>query len=140
MIQVNFYILEANKQPAAELQLACRLAEKALQQQLSAYLYVATPMIAQQLDELLWSFRDTSFVPHGKGDCLPIGIGVGVEPPTQRYQALINLSQAVVPFHHQFERIIEIVPAEPNLRKQARERYVFYRGLGYQLQSHTLKK
>ena len=63
MARVDFYVLEqADNQ--ARLRLACRLAEKAWQQKQQVLLLAPGADDARTLDDLLWTFRDRSFVPH----------------------------------------------------------------------------
>ncbi|HEU4617900.1 MAG TPA: DNA polymerase III subunit chi [Gammaproteobacteria bacterium] len=63
MTQVDFYILgEASAD--ARLRVACRIADKAVQLDQRVFVRAASAGEARQLDELLWTFADTSFVPH----------------------------------------------------------------------------
>ena len=138
MTSAHFYILTKDASPQGAYRLACRLAEKAFLQQLRVYIQVASPEVSLELDELLWSFRDSSFVPHGVGDDSPICISHAVHEPEGRYDVLINLSFQLPSFHGQFDRIVEIVTADTSIRQQARERYALYRQLGYPLQTHEV--
>jgi len=63
MGRVDFYILE-QADAQARLKLACRLAEKAWSQSQRVLLLTSGDADAQALDEMLWTFRDRSFVPH----------------------------------------------------------------------------
>ncbi|MDX1902042.1 MAG: DNA polymerase III subunit chi [Gammaproteobacteria bacterium] len=139
MPKTDFYIL-----PFADekhiLQFACRLAEKAYQQQHRIYFHMQNPQQAHQLDEIMWTWRDESFLPHnlvGEGpDTLPpIQIGFDTIPSNQR-DILINLSQMLPEHHTQFNRILEIIPHNEKFQTDARERYRIYRELNYPLQTH----
>lgn len=61
--RVDFYVL-AGPKPAARLRFACRLAEKAYRLDHRVHLQTGSAAEAEQLDELLWTFRQGSFVPH----------------------------------------------------------------------------
>ena len=87
MTQVDFYILPDQTLNGREL-LACRLAEKAFRQ--GRYLYIHTESESQSelIDELLWSFREGSFVPHLRAEQnnesnTPVLIGHEGEPPLE---------------------------------------------------------
>lgn len=147
MTRVDFYILP-DSDPAQRPLLACRLAEKACGQGLKVYVHTASEGEAQHLDELLWTFRDGSFLPHAihgaataeAGDePPPILIGHGHEPSTHM-DMLINLDAEVPRFFGRFERVAELVDQRPEQLAQSRERYRFYRERGYELNSHPLKR
>ena len=66
---------------------------------------------AQLLDELLWIFKDTSFIPHnligeGPDEAPPIQLGC-TAPPNHR-DILINLAEQIPAFSRQFKRVLEI--------------------------------
>lgn len=124
------------------MQLACRIVDKAWQQQNQVYVHAANPAQVQQLDDLLWVFRDGAFIPHCQATD-PIStetpIIIGCEnPPKMNPDVLINLSQDVPGFFSRFERVIEIVAGDEATRAQARQRFKFYRERGYPLETHEL--
>ena len=61
--RVDFYILAA-ADSAARLRFACRLAEKAYHLKHRVHLHTASAAAAADVDDLLWTFRQGSFVPH----------------------------------------------------------------------------
>src|SRR5882672_4387346 len=63
MPRVDFYVLEGSE-PRPRLVYACRLAEKAFLLEQRVSILTDSAEDAQQLDDLLWTFRDRSFVPH----------------------------------------------------------------------------
>jgi len=139
MPKADFYIL-----PCADenkiLFFACRLAEKAYQQQHRIYFHMQNTNHAHKLDEMLWTWRDESFLPHnlvgeGPDPAPPIQIGAGMIPNTQR-DILINLSQTLPEQYAQFARILEIISSDESSQNAARERYRIYRDQQYTLQTH----
>lgn len=139
-MRIDFYILKSAGQNR-ELT-ACRLCEKAWQQGMRIHIQADSESQALQLDELLWTFRDGSFVPH----CLttdvaatgaPITIGWNEEPPLPG-QVLINLAQTVPPFYTRFERLAEIVNQEERIKTAGRERFTFYRQQNHELHHHEI--
>jgi DNA polymerase III subunit chi len=63
MPSIDFYMISAQGDQA-RLLFACRLLEKAYQQQHNIVVHVEMREKAQTLDNLLWTFRDDSFIPH----------------------------------------------------------------------------
>jgi DNA polymerase-3 subunit chi len=141
MTRVDFYV-SPNNASDANLQLACRIVDKAWQQQHRVYIHTATQEQAKQLDELLWLFRDGAFIPHCQSTDSVVAetpIIIGCEtPPSLQPDVLINLSQEVPGFFSRFERVIEIVAGDEPNRAQARQRFKFYRERGYPLETHEL--
>lgn len=141
MTRIDFYILP-DQGAQSRQQFACRLAEKAYALGNRIYVHTESEAQAQRLDELLWTFKQDSFLPHelcaaGREASAPILLGHDPEP---LYQAdvLINLSSQVPLFFGRFERVAEIVDGRESERQQGRARYGFYRDRGYELKSHSL--
>lgn len=138
MPQVDFYVLSGNGRDASA-QFACRLAEKAYRLNHRIHVHLPDESSAHKLDELLWTFRDGSFVPHSivGGPNAPVTIGFGANPPAVT-DLLINLTDAVPDFATSFSRIAEIVDADPERRKRSRRRYAEYREKGFSISNHTI--
>ncbi|VAX13814.1 DNA polymerase III chi subunit [hydrothermal vent metagenome] len=145
MTRIDFYLLN-NQQADASERTACRLAEKAYGLGHAIYIHTNSQQQTTQLDKLLWTFRDGSFVPHhvhGTDESHNSPVIIGHETSSDKelashHQLLINLNQTVPPFFSRFERVAEIVSANEQQRKAARERFRFYRQRGYELQTHEL--
>jgi DNA polymerase-3 subunit chi len=158
--QVDFYILRGES-AEARLRTVCRLAEKAVQADQHVFIRASTDGEARQLDELLWTFSDSSFLPHrvvrprlahahggdgGAGPAAdaeslelePVLVGVDAGPVRGRWDLLINLGGDVPEVGSRYARIAEIVDADPERRHQGRERYKHYRDRGYKLLTHEL--
>jgi DNA polymerase-3 subunit chi len=147
MTRVDFYVLDEQAVQAREL-FACRLTEKAWRLKHRVYLHAASGEAAREVDQLLWTFRDGSFVPHAldgdaadaadaAADRAPVRIGAGGEP---RFEAelLINLGHEVPLFFSRFDRVAEIVAGTDEHKAAARERFRFYRDRGYALETHQI--
>lgn len=142
MTRVDFYILEGGSTTVCP-QFACRLVEKVFAQGHQVYINTASAAQLRQLDDLLWSFRDGSFLPHAiydqaMSDKPPILLGHATEPQ-ECHDVLINLSQEVPPFFSRFNRMAELVDSDDSQRAAARERFRFYKDRGYTLKTHTLQ-
>jgi DNA polymerase-3 subunit chi len=138
MTHIGFYLL----QKESPEHIACRLIDKAYRQGLGIYVHVADPATVTELDELLWTFRQGSFVPHvalaQEDGVSPVRVGCDAEPPARLSDVLVNLSDQIPLFFSRFERVVEIVGVSEAQRASGRERYRFYRDRGYALQTHTL--
>ncbi len=139
--RIDFYVLPG-QEPNGRLSLACRLTEKAYGLGHRVYLHAASPEQARQLDDLLWTFRQGSFVPHTlcpptEGDASPVLIGSEETPPPAA-QVLINLSDTVPVFFERYERVAELVDQQPSVLAKSRERFRSYRDRGYEPVSHRL--
>lgn len=145
MTKVDFYLLGAGHNSHALF--ACRLTEKVWRLGHRAYLLTADPAAANELDELLWTFSQGSFVPHAlyrqeenadhDADIHPVLIG-HAEPPATLSDVLISLSTEVPAWFSRFTRVVEMVGASEDDKARARERFRFYRERGYPLETHNL--
>lgn len=141
MTRIDFYISK-EKQNTARQQLACRITEKAYKLGNRVYIHTESSEQTSLIDDLLWKFRDGSFVPHNKStenthNPAPIIIGHDKDLAREA-DVLINLAHEVPGFFSQFERVAELVNDDPGSKTRARERYAFYRDRGYELNTHNL--
>jgi len=145
MTKVDFYLLGTGSNSRALF--ACRLAEKVWRLGHRVYLLAGDPPAANELDELLWTFSQGSFVPHAQykqeedanhhADSHPVLIG-HAEPPAALNDVLISLSAEVPAWFGRFTRVVELVGASEDDKARARERFRFYRERGYPLETHNL--
>jgi DNA polymerase-3 subunit chi len=142
--QVDFYICDGDSDDA-RLKLACKIVDKATQLDHHVFVHVASEDEARQLDELLWTFSQASFIPHRiVREALeapppePVLIGVNQSPAPGRWEVLVNLAPEVPEFFSRYERVAEVVDANAERRAQSRERYRFYRDRGYKLNTHQV--
>ena len=140
MTRIDFYLL-SKPQPGARQKLACRIAEKAFGLGHRVHIHTASKKEAMRLDDLLWTFRDGSFVPHetDPAQLSPRAVTIGHDwEPEGEYEVLINLDSEVPLFFSRFERVAEILDQDPQTRQKGRERYRFYRDRGYDLNTHEI--
>lgn len=141
MARADFYIVP---EAAIPYRFVCQLAEKVRKEGYDIYVHAASREAAATIDDLMWTFRDISFLPHASMDSAdaledtPVIIGWEGEQPRPR-QVLINLSGSVPERADDYVRIIEIVPSEPAERDQARLRYKDYRARGLEMHSHNIE-
>lgn len=138
-MRVDFYILpNANAQQRKHF--ACRLAEKAWQQNNRIYIQTDSASESQALDVLLWTFNEDSFIPHGilgsETDAAQ-AILIGHEACTNEIDLLINLSAQLPDLHH-CKRIAEIIHQDDATRQLGREHYKTYREQQCELHHHEV--
>ncbi len=135
MPRVDFYLLQASCNQQREL-FVCRLVDKIWRQGHRVYIHTGAHNRAVQLDKLLWTYQDDSFVPHDlyparQDSRAPIRIGAGEDNFWSQADVLINLSDTVPAFFTQVERVLEVLNQEPCIKAQGRERYRTYREAGF---------
>jgi DNA polymerase III subunit chi len=142
MSRVDFYLLKQSG-PVPRQSFACRLAEKAYRLEHTVHIHAGTPADAERIDELLWTFRDGSFVPH---DLISPGNAETVAPVTIGYDPtnvegrdlLINLADEVPACAEAFSRVAELVTADEDCKQQSRLRFIEYRDRGHTLETHNV--
>ena len=138
MTLIDFYSGSNDK-----LHTACRLSAKVMQQNLKITIYIPDPKIADRLDNLLWTFSSTAFIPHCRVDDkhafeTPVTISQN-EKILPHDNVLINLHDGHPPFFSRFLRLIEISETTIEDTKAARTRYRFYKDRGYEIRHHKLR-
>jgi DNA polymerase III subunit chi len=141
-LRVDFYLLSDN-QPQAHWLVACRLLEKAYLKGHRVFVYCANQLDAELLDELLWTFKEDSFIPHnlqgeGPEPTPPIHLGYSQEPRGFN-DILLNMTSSIPLFYSKFKRVIELVSNNEEEKEQSRLRYKEYRSKGCALFTHDLK-
>lgn len=135
--------VEFHTQVPDRLLYACRLLRKAAASG-ARVLVTADQETLAQLDQLLWTFSSTDFVPHCLAEAPPhllenTPIVLSAKPPVHTQQGiLLNLGPDLPAGFEQFARIIEIVSADITDKQQARSRWKRYAGAGCALSSHEL--
>ena len=144
MTQIDFYILPQTE-IEARFAFACRIIEKAHALGHIIYVHAANDNDVRQLDELLWSYRPTSFLPHAvlgttQDDARPaIEIGCGLDAG-DHHDVLINLSLQVPPFHCRFARVSEIVVQDEQILNATRASWKYYSERGFPMKRHDMRK
>jgi DNA polymerase-3 subunit chi len=142
--RVDFYVLEAGGDARARF--ACRLTEKVYRLGHRVVVHTDGEAAARRLDELLWTWRDGSFVPHRVWDAgvseddaaaTPVFVAAGEDCGLEA-DVLINLGASVPGFFSRFERVVEIVDGDAESRNLSRQRFAFYRDRGYPMDTHRI--
>ncbi len=141
MARIDFYVLSQSSEQARQ-QFACKLAEKAYRLNNTVHIITGNRADAGRLDELLWTFRAGSFVPHHVISATddqdsPITIGCetdGVEPR----DLLINLCDEIPSVAESFPRVAELVISDQDSKLRSRNRYALYRDQGHEINTHNV--
>lgn len=147
MQQVDFYLIN-NQVTQAEFKLASRLANKLLSLKQRVLLVTETESDAADLDQMLWTFNDTSFVAHDRVPAkknvyssIHVAVNSDVNEATlkQDYTVLINLSKRVPSYHQRFSRIAEIIAADEPAKAAGRTRYKAYKSNNIEIKTHPIE-
>ena len=140
MAEVSFYIL-----PSESLQdkylFACKLIEKAYRSGSFCYVLTDTAEQSRIIDDLLWTFRAGSFIPHqiytGEPPEIEKVILIGsLDAPESWQKILFNLSSHYPDLGPQTERILEILDNSETTKAAGRKRYRQYQQSGMKISTH----
>lgn len=145
-LRVDFYVLESKTETARQ-HFTCKIAEKAYQEQHRVMILTNDSTQSQTLNSLLWTFSDESFVPHALSPDESISVLIQDKHSDYKnlknYAIVINLSDELIAPNTvgslNLQRIIEIVDAQPEVKRCARNKYKYYREKNIELHSHTIK-
>jgi DNA polymerase-3 subunit chi len=140
MTKVSFHILPTESQQDRYL-FACKMIEKAYRSGCFCYVMTDDDKQSQLIDDLLWTFRAGSFIPHQiyTGE-LPerekvILIG-SLIPPENWQHTLFNLSARHPDPGLKPQRILEILDNSETTKAVGRERYRRYQQSGMTVIKH----
>ena len=144
MAHVDFYILPEN---GNQKYFACALIQKAWKQGNNIFVNTRSESEAVAFDDLLWTFKDISFLPHclaanNNTENSPIVIGEDNQTNSQipdHTTVMLNLTDQIPRDTNKLKRILEIVAGSESERQQARKRYAEYRDQGHELHNHKIE-
>lgn len=142
MAKVSFYLLPSDSAQERYL-FACKLIEKSYRSGCFCYVLTDSAEQSRLLDDLLWTFRAGSFIPHqlytGGLPAIEKVILIGSINPPERWQNnLINLSPHCPGHFRQAGRILEILDASEAAKAAGRERYRQYQQAGIDVVTHKI--
>ena len=134
MPRADFYLIDKPRFREQPLLLVCELAKRGYAANLSILVLARDAAQAEAIDDLMWSFDPDEYLPHqiagmDEGDDdTPILISTpDMDIPAR--PLLINLRDAAPAGN--FDRVLEVVPADPSARGPLRERWKHYQALGF---------
>ncbi len=133
MAHVDFHVLPAQDRRRHDIYV-CGLVQRAWRDGRRVHLHCHDEQMLENFDDLLWTFHDTSFVPHAvagsaEADAAPVLLSVSLDAPSTT-DLLINLHLEVPPFFARFAQIVETTGEDARSKAFARLRYKFYRERG----------
>ncbi len=135
MTAVTFYHVKAPRRQAKAL-LVCQLVATAYRKGHRVYVNVQNEDQSLMLDQLLWTYSPSSFIPHTRLsenpdpnlDKYPVVIGID-DPPEKFNDVLISLKDQVPPYVSRFQRVVEPIDANSQDQAKAKLRFSQYQSL-----------
>lgn len=142
MPRVDFYLLDRHA-PDGKMRAACRLSQKIYALGHTALIQAPDLEQAKTLDDLMWTFDQSSFVPHSLNEPegnhkAPILIGYQT-PQINDRNVLISLLGAVPDYYEHYPRVVEFVDSTVEDKSRARDRFRFYRDQECAMETHNLQ-
>jgi DNA polymerase III subunit chi len=142
MAEVSFYILSSALLQERYL-FACKLIEKAYRNGQFCYILTDSDEQSELLDDLLWTFRAGSFIPHeiytGQAPSTDKVILIGsVKAPEHSQGLLFNLSSKYPEDISKTKRILEMLDNCEITKAAARNRYRQYQQAGMRVTTHNM--
>ena len=141
MPRADFYLIDKPRFREEPLLLVCELARKAFDAGIPTLVLARDHAQAEAIDDLMWSFDPDAYLPHQiagsdeEDELTPILI-LTPDTDSPMRPMVINLRDAAV--EGDFERVLEVVPADPVARTPLRERWKQYQARGLDLNKHDL--
>ncbi len=141
MPRADFYLIDKPRFRKEPLLLVCELARKAFEAGLYTLVLTRDATQAEALDDLLWSFDPDAYIPHqiAGSDQDEDEAAVLIATPANDVALrplVINLRDGVV--EGTFDRVLEVVPADPAARAPLRERWKHYQSRGFDVKKHDM--
>lgn len=159
MAEVSFYILPSES-TQERYEFACKLIEKAYRSGCFCYVLTDNAEQSQKIDDLLWTFRAGSFIPHqiytgnlpdiakdgvyaassqGASAVIEKVILIGsLNAPDNWQKTVINLSSHCPKEFDKIERILEILDNSEAAKELGRNRYRQYQQSGVNITTHKI--
>ncbi len=140
MPRADFYLIAKPRFLDDPLLLVCELTKKGFATGQSILILARSFEQAEQLDEKLWEFDETAFIPHqiagDEDDSITPVLIVPPDTTTPNRALVINLRDDPAP--GLFERVLEVVPADEAQRAGSRARWKIYQHAGFELKKFDM--
>ena len=140
MTRADFYLIDKPRFRDDPLLLVCELVKKAYAAEQPTLILARSTEQAEALDEKLWEFDDDSFIPHQlAGDDDDSITAVVIASPgvaTADRPLVVNLRDECA--EGAYERVLEVVAADPADREGSRARWAEYRQRGFEVNKHDM--
>lgn len=140
MPRADFYLIAKPRFRDEPLRLVCELAKRAFAAQQPLLILARDHAQAEALDELLWAFDEDAFIPHQiAGDEDDVHTAVLIVPPgvdTPDRPLVLNLRETCA--EGGYQRVLEVVAADPAERDGSRTRWREYQRRGFELAKNDM--
>tara|TARA_B100000745_G_scaffold170058_2_gene111358 strand:- start:411 stop:866 length:456 start_codon:yes stop_codon:yes gene_type:complete len=132
LTEVIFVILDPSSDTQDQV---CRMIDGLYTLKTSQVVLMDSNEQAKSMDERLWTFDLEAFIPHNLIDepiQPPPPVQIAWSTPARRFHTLIHMTeQTALPEQVQrYQRVIDLVPADDQLKEIARQRFKGYRQQG----------
>jgi len=138
--RADFYLIDKPRFRDDPLLLVCELAKRAFDSRQPTLILTRSFDEAERLDEKLWEFDESTFIPHqiagDEDDAITPVLIVPPEISTTDRTLVINLRDDCAP--GLFERVLEVVPADEAQRAGSRTRWKTYQHAGFEVAKHDI--
>ena len=141
MPRADFYLIDKPRFREQPLLLVCELARRGYAANLPILVLARDAAQAEAIDDLLWAFDPDEYLPHqiagmdeGDDDTPILVATPQMDVPSRAL--LINLRDAAPA--GSFQRVLDVVPADPAARGPLRERWKHYQALGFELNKYDM--
>ena len=138
--RIDFYKLN-HQNSSRSHRFCCQLAEKVVKMGHSVFIRTRDERQARLLDDMMWTYSDSSFLPHAKqgdGEDPDVPVLTGHQAPASGNFLLINMSDAMPDNLDAYERVAEIIDESPDVLNKGRARYAAYKKNAYALHYHEI--
>jgi len=138
--RIDFYKLNSQSRTSVN-RFCCQLADKVVKMGNSVFVKTRDETETRLLDDIMWTFNDSSFLPHAilsdteDGD---VPVIISHNASTARGYLLINLGDELPENTRNFERVAEIINDAPEILHPGRVRYSTYKKDAYPLHYHEI--
>jgi DNA polymerase-3 subunit chi len=140
--EITFYVLPTESSQERYL-FACKVIEKAYRSGTFAYVLTDSIEQSQLIDDLLWTFRAGSFIPHqictAEQPAVENAVLISFNNlPEYRQKTIINLSAQCPNNFQQADRILEILDNSEDTKVWGRNRYRQYQQANIEIVTHKM--
>lgn len=141
MPRADFYLIGKPRFIEDPLLLVCELARRCFDTGKTTLILARDMAQAELIDGLLWEFEADAYIPHqiaglDEDDAQTPVLIVPPETDVPDRPYLINLREEA--FRGTCERVLEVVPADPEAREPLRQRWFEYKARGFELHKHEV--
>ena len=130
MTKISFYRVSGGLKSA--IKLGAQITEKSVGEKCKVLWQVPNENFVNKIDQVLWSFSETSFIPHSTG---PLSDPVGISKestPGIHHEVLMNFQKDIPIWFSRFEQLIEFIYEDHTDIEIKRQHFRFFKNRGYE--------